>query len=1670
MANGHNDNDDINVAETASPDNDVAPVSQDRRSMADTPEPSAEELALVPDHDDGPETFAELAELEKQTRRRGIPPVKWADDKDNPDFAHLLGIEGDGLTPDKTFTLTPDVLELLITSNSFDPQGPDDKFVFALRGALLANGKRQVENAQSVELKDVRPNHRQFRCTIGFYDRANKTITAYLASTVPNVKYMTNYYRKANGLRPYRNIGANMMPTGCYVFRKNAHGGGRIKPAMRMTDPGNLTADAETTILRTKNDLTFRHNDYWQQTTPYDNIHCAYSTTSFSSAGCQTICGKNRQGPWGRFQKELDKLKWNTRMDYMLLTGREAGIAAKILETAPPNKDILIKKYLRRLRVGSYGPAVSAIQIKMGYTGKTKYFGPSTRSRLVEYERNAGIASDSIYSYADDEALRWNAFAAAAVPPPAPTQPPAGPSGPSGPPVAGTPKLVPDTLRFIEGPQGSELSADNKSLNVPGMGTWSIGPVPGKVTFTPVAGYAGMLPPVTYRIMDESGGSATATINVTVQNINKAPVVEDDTVRTVANKPVNIAILANDADTDGRIIPTSVRLVSAPSASHLTADGKSLAVFGKGTWTVDPQTGNVRFSPLAGFTGTTHTAYEITDDKGSKARGKITVVVSAAEAAPADPAQPETNGPVTVDVTDEDAPAPTPVTPTTPSTPTSPTPTDGGTTTPVTPGPVTPQAPRIEGAVQISEAQLRRFAPRAKEKYIRAIVDHGEQILYEHGINTNAMRLSHFLAQIGHESGGFTIDRESLYYTSAKRIRQVWPSRFPSVSYASQFVRNEKKLAMKVYDNRVRDLGNTQPGDGYVYRGRGLIQITGRGNYADMGRKLNIDLEGKPDLATDGLTALRIAAQTWTDRTRKQRTMNQLADDNKIDIITVRINGGYTNLSHRKSEFERAWKIWGTGGAPRAVKNPDIIERGDRGERVKVVQRLLVQKGYFPANETIDGVYGGNTQRTVARFQHTYNQTAAGRDKLNVNGMVDKRTLKALQGAPDAERRKPGRPPRNARDPRALEQARRGARDRRYDRREVPETSSWPPLLRLLAVVLIVLAIAIPFIAGIDIADNTPGRRDGTRDILGPLSSYLFGSGGLAALSVILFGVSGYRTRQNQGGGHVPSYPSDIDSVGSYPTAGPPVGGGSQAAVNESDAPDILDDIAYPDEPYVESDNSDTEVLGANAPLHQYGFSEADFADQDPIRHAPGLPEDIETFGDVVEEEPALPELSPEDTLEEPGAPDERNAYGATDVLTPVAFDQVSTRDVDLAVIKMFGGDNNLSHQVDNDLQEMAAGIRNGNANIAVLGLADYENAPASVVEVSPSGQIQVISNLGEIDTGDPETLAKFLSRALVTYPKARKAIGFWDHGTGVFEEDDENEKLLTRSHRTLKPRRGYPARRLLIPASQREQLMANPNTRGMLHDNTGGILTNVEAGRMLQAAFHRAGQHSAIDLLYSDTCLNGMIEVLEELGEFAHCVVASSDTEPGAGWDYEQWFQAVADDFPQTPDHWGQRAVRAFSRRYREDIDEHPCTLAAFKADNSITDAFANLVEAADSTDPKMKGWFFMSHARSRAQSYDHRDAYDLIDFAQRLNAVATNREPEIAAAAAELDRVCRAARIDFAAHGQMVSASQGLAFWFPSSRRNLETDVATYRKLKFAQATGWADYLEQCYTGAVS
>jgi len=159
-----------------------------------------------------------------------------------------------------------------------------------------------------------------------------------------------------------------------------------------------------------------------------------------------------------------------------------------------------------------------------------------------------------------------------------------------------------------------------------------------------------------------------------------------------------------------------------------------------------------------------------------------------------------------------------------------------------------------------------------------------------------------FIAQTGFESMWFQRTEENLKYSTPERIRAVWPYRFKSIDAARPFVRNPEKLANYVYANRIGN-GDEHSGDGWRYRGRGLIQLTGKDNYREAQLGMELPLLATPDLLNLREYAALSAAWWWTDR-----NLNKLADVDDIDGISGYINrGDPTKTAHGEDERRDAY-------------------------------------------------------------------------------------------------------------------------------------------------------------------------------------------------------------------------------------------------------------------------------------------------------------------------------------------------------------------------------------------------------------------------------------------------------------------------------------------------------------------------------------------------------------------------------------------------------------------------------------------------------------------------------------------------------------------------------------------------------------------------------------------
>ena len=174
----------------------------------------------------------------------------------------------------------------------------------------------------------------------------------------------------------------------------------------------------------------------------------------------------------------------------------------------------------------------------------------------------------------------------------------------------------------------------------------------------------------------------------------------------------------------------------------------------------------------------------------------------------------------------------------------------------------------------------------------------------ERGQFDTSERRAHLLGQCAHESTGFTRKVENLKYTSAERIRLVFGKRrFPSLADAHDYVRQPRLLANKVYGGR---MGNTGPDDGWRFKGRGWLQLTGRDNYRRFGPPLGMDLERHPELAAAPDGAWKIAASYLAVRVRGGKTALEWADLGDVEMVTRIVNGGLNGLDDRATRTSRA--------------------------------------------------------------------------------------------------------------------------------------------------------------------------------------------------------------------------------------------------------------------------------------------------------------------------------------------------------------------------------------------------------------------------------------------------------------------------------------------------------------------------------------------------------------------------------------------------------------------------------------------------------------------------------------------------------------------------------------------------------------------------------------------
>ena len=240
-------------------------------------------------------------------------------------------------------------------------------------------------------------------------------------------------------------------------------------------------------------------------------------------------------------------------------------------------------------------------------------------------------------------------------------------------------------------------------------------------------------------------------------------------------------------------------------------------------------------------------------------------------------------------------------------------------------------------------------------------------------INT-PLRIAGFMAQCAHESADFTTLEENLNY-SAKGLNAVFPKYFKNAGRdAAMYHRDSERIANVVYADRMGN-GDTSSGDGWMHRGRGVIQLTGAHNYCLFAEAIGRDKDATIEYLGTKDGALESACWFWNTN-----GLNKYCDNGDIKGATKRINGGYNGLSDREHHYHRAMSILDGSYKPQTA--PVLLKVGSRGSEVIKVQEAL--------NLDADGVFGLMTKTAVMDWQK--------RNDLTEDGIVGPKTYAALIG------------------------------------------------------------------------------------------------------------------------------------------------------------------------------------------------------------------------------------------------------------------------------------------------------------------------------------------------------------------------------------------------------------------------------------------------------------------------------------------------------------------------------------------------------------------------------------------------------------------------------------------------------------------------------------------------
>jgi putative chitinase len=211
-----------------------------------------------------------------------------------------------------------------------------------------------------------------------------------------------------------------------------------------------------------------------------------------------------------------------------------------------------------------------------------------------------------------------------------------------------------------------------------------------------------------------------------------------------------------------------------------------------------------------------------------------------------------------------------------------------------------PSSPVAKQVASVGGLKLEKLKGHIPDSVISQIPDTAARF----ELNT-PLRLAHFLAQCGHESGGFKATQENLNY-SASGLKGIFGKYFKEAGLAEQYQRNPQKIASRVYGGRMGN-GPESTGDGFKFRGRGYIQLTGKDNYTAFGKAINEDMTANPDKVATHYPLL--SAAWFFTKNGLHKIADQGASDAVVTQVTKRVNGGTIGLADRIKHFKEYYHL-----------------------------------------------------------------------------------------------------------------------------------------------------------------------------------------------------------------------------------------------------------------------------------------------------------------------------------------------------------------------------------------------------------------------------------------------------------------------------------------------------------------------------------------------------------------------------------------------------------------------------------------------------------------------------------------------------------------------------------------------------------------------------------------